>query len=1073
MKPQKITIIMIMAFALIGLMAVSANAAFIAVNELGYHPDGYKQALLVFPEGITTVDLVKIPDNQVVKSYTPQYARNYTGQEVSCIATTDCKIILFTDFTTQGTYMLRAGNITSAPFNISRGVYTDAFPVLMEFFNAMLQQNSAYHKDFHSAQTPPFTVMADGSYLMTSGQASTLLIQLGNGYKKNPHIYDSVIKYDIHGNGLPDIYEYTRIYVDYLKGLQGIKIQESSSGFRLDQTYNVQNAFVPGTPGITSTKVYYSETSFAAVPVVSLCNHLSGAAYNACVEHARTVYACEVDEVCGNVTFKGKMGKVEGYEGYQVPFGWYYEWSCDIDVDVTNEMFNEKINPCLIFNSTVKTEYTVAALHGYLQAIPIIHSVSPSEAQDLFRRAYHTYESIKENDMNEIEASHYGASLFLLYEYTGDTYFLEQAHSVLPKLNPNIDLWHTHPNQIYYELYARHAQTMADEGIIGQSAADDRRRYFSDYIYGEYNSKGLHENIGDNAEGITLKYKNYDFSNSRALLLTSLVSSIAEELTPGAFEYHDRVAQNHLGYVNGQNVILPVQMDENDLRSYAFIFGIGTNNPEQYHSRYLINSGVSDMTSGDYIGVRGTGLRIEQANGTVMWMDGVTNVLGHKFGAKGNDYGIKNSAFQDSITYINGKDYIPGWINGPFAFNRGDFMNYHDSWGTYEFTESTDEKAAIAMAVLAHLDARYNARNAIEPIILEVPEGEEDYEITIGSEPEGATVILNGEERGETPLEMDLREGTYNLKLVLDGYNNLTDTIEVDSSDAYEYTMTALEIPDEKYEITINSTPSKAMVYINGTQEKRTPLKLTLDEGTYNISLILEGYENKSRVITVDSDETFHFDMTAIEAPEVKHEITITSDPANATVTIGGAVEGRTPLALNVTEGEHEVTLSKAGYETKSGTINVTRPRTYSFTLSEKDDDAGTVISIESHRSTLPSSAQGSLPLVYELEETVFTINLSGSAEVLWQVIRDGEPYYNETTTAGTTHYFGFTPSIFYSGRTDNKYENTIVKATVKGTATSQAWEYEVRDVFNVFFDPHMGTGSTTTVEVGVHNPKA
>lgn len=45
--------------------------------------------------------------------------------------------------------------------------------------------------------------------------------------------------------------------------------------------------------------------------------------------------------------------------------------------------------------------------------------------------------------------------------------------------------------------------------------------------------------------------------------------------------------------------------------------------------------------------------------------------------------------------------------------------------------------------------------------------------------PEGATVIIDGEDRGVTPLTVELREGEYELFLKFDGYDSVEDQFTV------------------------------------------------------------------------------------------------------------------------------------------------------------------------------------------------------------------------------------------------------------------------------------------------------
>ena len=65
--------------------------------------------------------------------------------------------------------------------------------------------------------------------------------------------------------------------------------------------------------------------------------------------------------------------------------------------------------------------------------------------------------------------------------------------------------------------------------------------------------------------------------------------------------------------------------------------------------------------------------------------------------------------------------------------------------------------------------------------------------------------------------------------------------------------------------------------------------------------------------------------------------ISVTSDPPNANVTIGGESKGTTPLEINVAAGSHEVTLELDGYAAQTRTVQLTggTTKTENFTLAE------------------------------------------------------------------------------------------------------------------------------------------
>ncbi|MGL4362345.1 MAG: PEGA domain-containing protein [Cellulosilyticaceae bacterium] len=57
------------------------------------------------------------------------------------------------------------------------------------------------------------------------------------------------------------------------------------------------------------------------------------------------------------------------------------------------------------------------------------------------------------------------------------------------------------------------------------------------------------------------------------------------------------------------------------------------------------------------------------------------------------------------------------------------------------------------------------------------------YNINFTTEPGSAEVFINGVSRGQTPINVELQLGTYNIEFVKEGYNNYETNIIVDNSD--------------------------------------------------------------------------------------------------------------------------------------------------------------------------------------------------------------------------------------------------------------------------------------------------
>ncbi|HLC32379.1 MAG TPA: hypothetical protein VJJ82_00980, partial [Candidatus Nanoarchaeia archaeon] len=134
-----------------------------------------------------------------------------------------------------------------------------------------------------------------------------------------------------------------------------------------------------------------------------------------------------------------------------------------------------------------------------------------------------------------------------------------------------------------------------------------------------------------------------------------------------------------------------------------------------------VDTGYTVASGGKVIGARGTGYQfLNTVTSSVtpstaspedyVYLDGTFNILGKQLGALGNSWRGEDPAdiFRLGRQFNNGKNHIPGWINGAFdtVSDPDVIFNYADTLSTYEFTESTNEMVATAIELHAYRDAQ-------------------------------------------------------------------------------------------------------------------------------------------------------------------------------------------------------------------------------------------------------------------------------------------------------------------------------------------------------------------------------
>ena len=129
--------------------------------------------------------------------------------------------------------------------------------------------------------------------------------------------------------------------------------------------------------------------------------------------------------------------------------------------------------------------------------------------------------------------------------------------------------------------------------------------------------------------------------------------------------------------------------------------------------------------------------------------------------------------------------------------------------------------------------------------------------LRVAAEPAGTRVLVNGDPRGETPLELvGLAFGVYEVRLESRGYDPQVREVQLSATAPEAEVRTALQRTARPVEAgglaDLVSTPSGARVSIDGRPVGRTPLTgVQLQPGPRRIDVALEGHEPWSTTIEV------------------------------------------------------------------------------------------------------------------------------------------------------------------------------------------------------------------------------
>ena len=201
--------------------------------------------------------------------------------------------------------------------------------------------------------------------------------------------------------------------------------------------------------------------------------------------------------------------------------------------------------------------------------------------------------------------------------------------------------------------------------------------------------------------------------------------------------------------------------------------------------------------------------------------------------------------------------------------------------------------------------------------------------IAINSDPQGSTVILDGDVLGETPLtKSDIEAGDHNLMIHKDGYNDFIQMVTIPVGRSLPVTAKLVMMSGN---LLIKSDPVGAWITFDGKargEATRDGISLKmLQVGRYKVKGELEHYYPAEQTVDIDFNLTKPITLTLKPMPGA---IFASSTPSGADILIDGKPTGvKTPgKVANVDASNHTVILRLSGYHDKSVTVTVEPDKT-------------------------------------------------------------------------------------------------------------------------------------------------
>ena len=185
--------------------------------------------------------------------------------------------------------------------------------------------------------------------------------------------------------------------------------------------------------------------------------------------------------------------------------------------------------------------------------------------------------------------------------------------------------------------------------------------------------------------------------------------------------------------------------------------------------------------------------------------------------------------------------------------------------------------------------------------------------VSISSQPSGATVIVDGMDRGTTPITLfDLAPGRHHLKYRLAGYCDRDRFFNTNEGPFIEKNEVLVE---EKGLLLLKTEPAGCDIQIDGVSVGRTPRLITnlAAKDTYSVRFRKSGYQDQTISVKFEGRKPVVREEVMVLASGT---IDIMSEPAGAEVTVNGIVRGKTPIKVtDVPRGRATVKFRLDGFD--------------------------------------------------------------------------------------------------------------------------------------------------------------
>ncbi len=200
--------------------------------------------------------------------------------------------------------------------------------------------------------------------------------------------------------------------------------------------------------------------------------------------------------------------------------------------------------------------------------------------------------------------------------------------------------------------------------------------------------------------------------------------------------------------------------------------------------------------------------------------------------------------------------------------------------------------------------------------------GADEYsQFLVKSTPAGAKIFIDNMYYGKTPMNLEMVEGEYLLELRKNGHESHEENIVIRPR---RFQRIHVDLaPSGRYgKLEIDSTPTGAKLFIDGTFYQRTPALISLEGGNYNIRLEKEGFNTARDEIVIIGKERLRLNLK-LDPRERYGDLVVKSRPSGARVFVNDRYYELTPARIELREGSYRIKVEKDDYQSGGRQVSV------------------------------------------------------------------------------------------------------------------------------------------------------